>query len=167
MERLEELRARERNLKETQRQQQKDYTTAQDNADGFNGLEDDIQNKRAQLDQLKQQRDEQQHIYDEAKDILEKRQKQLEELNKLINEAEARESASSATPAISGNDVTPLPEQGSEESPIVQRVEQQCENLQNEEQQLTEKLAQVTDEKTAIEKIVREIEDIINTDASA
>ena len=167
MERLEELRARERNLKETQRQQQKDYTTAQDNADGFNGLEDDIQNKRAQLDQLKQQRDEQQHIYDEAKDILEKRQKQLEELNKLINEAEARESASSATPAISGNDVTPLPEQGSEESPIVQRVEQQCENLQNEEQQLTEKLAQVTDEKTAIEKIVREIEDIINNDASA
>lgn len=133
MERLEKLRVKERDLKETQRQQQKNYTTAQDNADGFNGLEDDIQNKRAQLDQLKQQRDEQQHIYDEAKDILEKRQRQLEELNKLINEAEARESASSATPAISenGNNNGAVPQSGQtgEKSPVVQSIDEQIANV--------------------------------------
>ena len=136
----------------------------------INDLRQKQENDQTTLDQLRRQREEQQRIYDEAKVIQEEKTRQLEELDQLIAEAEARESALPSTPATSesggGNGIVPSSEQSGEESPVVQNTNQRLEDLKNEEQQLKDKLTQITDEKGNIEKTIEEIESVLNKDFS-
>lgn len=139
-------------------------------ANHLKAAQDSHQNNQEELAQLQHQRAEQQRIYDEAKAIQEEKTRQLEELNQLIAETEARESAPPSIPATGenngGNGTTPPSEHGGEESPVVQNVNQQLENLKNEEQQLKDKLAQITDEKQNTKKIVDDINNVLNKDVS-
>ena len=127
------------------------------------------QNNQDELAQLQQQRAEQQRIYDEAKAIQEEKQQQLAEIDRMIAEAESREQQAPATTPATTQEKPSAPvssEQAGEESPVVQNVNQQLENLQNEEQQLTDKLAQITEEKNNIEKITQDINGILSKDVS-
>ena len=132
-------------------------------------VQDGQQNNQEELAQLQQQRVEQQHIYDDAKRIQEESLQRQAEIDKMIAEAESREQQVPATTPATTQEKPSAPVsrgQAGEESPVVQNANQQLENLQNEEQQLTDKLAQITEEKNNIEKITQNINDILNKDVS-
>lgn len=99
VERLQELQNREKELQNAKKQKTKELGVAQDNVAGLQEVESEIQTDKTHLTQLQQQRAEQQRIYDEAKATQEEKARQLEELDRLIAETEARESAPPSTPA--------------------------------------------------------------------
>ena len=126
-----------------------------------------------ELEQLQRQRDEQQRVYDEAKAIQEEKARQLEELDQLIAEAEARESAPASTPITSedngGNNAVPPSEQSGEESPVVQNIEEQIANidaqitaLKEQETQLSAKKASVKDSINEAQTAINEIQEILS-----
>ena len=84
-------------------------------ANYLEATQDAQQKNQEELQRLKQQRDEQKAIYDEAVRIQQEKKAQLEKLNQLIAEAEARESAPPVTSTTNDNsNTTPLSSSGSQ-----------------------------------------------------
>lgn len=98
-------------------------------ANHLKATQDAQQNNKEELQRLKQQRDEQKAIYDEAVRIQQEKKAQLEKLNQLITEAEARESVPPVTSTTNDDsNTTPLSSSGTQTADGVQQEGAEADN---------------------------------------